>query len=584
AHDVQQRAATLHAAGVAAGHAVAFAQPRSVDAVVRQLAILHCGAAYVPLDPHGPAPRWERMLRRLAVARPLHVEGDDEDALTTTARACGVPIIRDDRRDAAQAPSLEQVPPPDIGSADHAAYVMFTSGSTGEPKGVVVPHRAVQRLVEDVDYVRLGPGRVLLHAAPLAFDASTFEIWGALLTGGCCVVHDETIPTAAGLGRAIRAHGVTTLWLTAGLFNAIIDEDPTQLAPLDELLIGGEALSVSHVRRALAALPTTTIINGYGPTETTTFAATWRIPRSLPADATSVPIGVALPRTTLQVCDDAGRVVPDGELGELRIGGDGVALGYLIEEAGMPSPFVPDPQQPSRRQYRTGDLVRRRDDGALEYVGRRDAQLKIGGHRIEPAEIERVLAGVAGVAAAAVVAVPRGEAGAVQLVAFLVPAGTQPVEVDVVRQTARAELPAPMVPTDVRLVTQLPLTANGKLDRRALVVQASASAPDATPSLETPQVASPQDAAPQDDAPDLTAQLCADWSALLGTTVAADTNVFEAGATSLLVVRFVARLSARTGREIAAITCFEHPTPRRLATALRGSGASANAAPLRSAA
>ncbi|MCC6241735.1 MAG: AMP-binding protein, partial [Gemmatimonadaceae bacterium] len=353
-------ATALSAAGARPGRMLAMAMDRSVDEAMLQLSIVKTGAAYVPLDPAGPDARWERLLGTLD--EPLVIATDA--ALAGVAERMGLPSLPwplrldEATRGAAQAPTL---------SPDMPAYVMFTSGSTGEPKGVLVPHRGIVRLVVDVDYVRLGEGRAILHAAPLSFDAATFELWGAWLTGGRCVVHDERMPTAAGLGRAIREARITTLWLTAGLFNAIIDEDPAQLVGLDELLIGGEALSVSHVRRAQSVLEGTTIINGYGPTETTTFAATYRIPPLHDATGSSIPIGMAIPRTELTIHREDGALAADGEVGELYIGGDGVALGYVGATADADARFVNDPQPPHARRYRTGDLVRRTSDGLFEY-------------------------------------------------------------------------------------------------------------------------------------------------------------------------------------------------------------------------
>ncbi len=238
------------------------------------------------------------------------------------------------------------------------AYVMYTSGSTGTPKGVEILHRSIIRLVRDATFIDFGVKPRVLHAAPLGFDASTLEIWGALLNGGTCIVHNERIPSGCGLEDTIERHGATIAWLTAALFNAIVDEDACKLRGLRQLLIGGEALSVAHVRKAYATLPDTTIFNGYGPTECTTFAATYRIPRTIDANIRSIPIGKPIADTSLYVLNARGNVVPMGVIGELYIGGAGLARGYLARPELTSERFVPHPfGARNERLYRTGDLV-----------------------------------------------------------------------------------------------------------------------------------------------------------------------------------------------------------------------------------
>src|SRR3990172_2600791 len=348
---------------------------------------------------------------------------------------------------------------------------MYTSGSTGVPKGVQVQHRSINRLVRGSDYARLGPDRTLLHAAPLAFDASTFELWGALLNGGRCAIHPEQVPTARGVGASIRRHGVTTAFLTTALFNALVDEEPAQLAGLEELLTGGESISVPHVRRALASLPGTEIIHVYGPTETTTFATSYRIPRDLGAEACSIAIGRPIANSTCYVLDGHQGLVPVGVFGELYLGGDGVARGYLDRPELSAERFLADPfsARPGARMYRTGDRVRWLPDGTIEFGGRFDDQVKIRGFRIEPGEIEAALARHPSVAEAVVVV--HGESGAKRLVAYLVARDpSSPPGVAELHEALRAKLPEYMVPSAIVVLDALPLTPNGKLDRRALPV------------------------------------------------------------------------------------------------------------------
>jgi amino acid adenylation domain-containing protein len=301
---------------------IAISMDRSLDLVVGLLGILKTGRAYLPLDPEHPAERLDYMLRDTGVAVVLTSE-----RITARVIAHGVHAIAlDAEREQIAAQSREN--PTSATTADDLAYVMYTSGSTGRPKGVEIPHRGVVRLVCASNYVQLDAGETLLHLAPISFDASTFEIWGALLNGATCAVFAGPVPRSTELGGVLKRYRVSTLWLTASLFNLIIDEDPGALASVRQLLIGGEALSVRHVERALSSLPNTSIINGYGPTESTTFACTYPI-RSLPPYAASIPIGKPIANTEVYVLDSRLALTPVGVPGELYIGGDGLARGYL---------------------------------------------------------------------------------------------------------------------------------------------------------------------------------------------------------------------------------------------------------------
>ncbi len=401
--ELNQRAAELadqlRAAGARAGEVVAFSLPRGPDALCAMLAILKSGCAYLPLDPTLPTARHEVLVRTAGAV--MQITGDA----------------------IARFNSAEANPPQFAPISESAAFVLFTSGSTGPPKAVCVPHRAVARLVCDVDYIHLGAETRFLQLAPLSFDASTLEVWGPLLNGGAVVVHPEDVPDLTELGRTIADHKVTTAWLTAALFNQVVDRAPQILHSLSELLTGGEALSVPHVVRALAALPDTRLVNGYGPTETTTFATTYPIPRDFKSTNRRVPIGRSLPDTQVYVLDQRQQLLPVGVPGEICIGGSGLALGYLGDSGLTAKKFIPDfiSGNPGERLYRSGDRGRLLPDGNLEFIERTDDQVKIRGIRIEPGEIESMLK-LHRAAREAVVVVREDVPGDRRLVAYVAPA------------------------------------------------------------------------------------------------------------------------------------------------------------------
>ncbi len=528
---------------------VAVCLERTPEMIVGVLAILKAGSAYLPLEPTFPTDRLAFMIDDASAAVIL----TEKRLAARLPRDSGPPVlILETLLEQARA---EQESPPDAAiGADHLAYLMYTSGSTGTPKGVAVPHRAIDRLVCDVDYVRLGPEETLLHAAPLGFDASTFEIWGALLTGGCCALYPDPFPTGPGLRRVIARHQITTAWLTAALFNAIVDEDPTHLGGLRQILTGGEALSVSHVRRAQASLPHAQIINGYGPTETTTFAVTHAVPRPLHQDLLSVPIGRAIRDTPLYVLDETRQPVAPGTVGELYIGGAGVARGYLGRPELTAERFLSWP--PDDRVYRTGDLVRALPDGTLDYVGRVDQQVKIRGFRIETGEIEATLARHPAVRSTVVVA-REDRPGHKRLVAYSTAAealASRP-SATALREWLGARLPEYMVPAAFVWMDALPVTQNGKLDRRALPA----------PSLGRPDLAAAYVAA----GTPTEVHCVAVFEEVLGVEgVGVHDNFFDLGGNSLLALRAIHRLRDLVGQEVPPVPFFQAPTARGLASYL----------------
>ena len=523
-------AAVLHAQGVTRGSVVGLAMAPSAQLVVAMLAVLAAGAAYLPLDPAHPRTRRAFMLRDSG-ARLLIADG-------AVDFADDLPVLRLDR----------PVPPAvrDAAAPAHPAElacVLYTSGSTGRPKGVGITHGGIIRLVHDAGYLRVGPGDVVAQVANVSFDAATFEVWGALLSGARLVgIAKDDALTPARLGERLADHGVSTMFLTTALFHRCVDADPTIFAPLRTLFFGGEAADARRVAALRTALPGLRLVNGYGPTEGTTFASTWDV-TELPEGAARTPIGRPIGGTRLHVLDDHGRQSGIGVPGELHLGGPGLARGYLGRPDLTAERFVPSPFEPGERLYRTGDVVRWREDGQLEYLGRADHQLKIRGVRIEPDEIASVLATCPGVRAAAVDV--RGDGDRRYLVAYVVSAGQ--VTAAEMRAHLAAQLPAAMVPAFYVPLETLPVTPNGKLDRAALPEPAAhhgARAAGGPP--------------PRGPVEELVAEV---WQELLGVPVAsAADDFFALGGHSLLAAQMVRRVAARAGVDLGVRVAFEAPT------------------------
>jgi amino acid adenylation domain-containing protein len=543
-------AGRLRQIGVGAEVPVSVCARRSAELIVAMLAILKAGGAYVPIDPDYPRDRL-RLLLSDARSPVLLVAESLLPALPQPLPASVRHVLHLETEVAAAVGTGLEV---DGGTdPESLAYVMYTSGSTGVPKGVAVPHRAVVRLVRDTWYARFGPEEVFLQLAPVSFDASTLEIWGALLNGGRLVVGPPGAISLADLRSLLQTHRVTTLWLTAGLFHQMVEEELQGLSTVGQLLAGGDVLSPVHVRRVLSGLPGTVVINGYGPTENTTFTCCQ--PLSHPSQvALAVPIGRPIARTCVYLLDRSGQPVPVGIPGELYAGGNGLARGYWASPGLTAQSFVPDPfsTRPGQRLYRTGDLARWRPDGAIDFLGRIDQQVKIRGFRVEPGEIEAALSEHPAVRAAAVVVAGEGETR--RLVAFCSP---QEPEADAaeLRRFLLQRLPEHLVPSAFVILPELPLTPNGKVDRRALV------------RLGVPEedVREPGRAVPLDPVRELLAGIFSDLLGIAAGKIGAEDDFFERGGHSLLATRLVSRVREVFRIELPLRAVFESPTVAGLA-------------------
>jgi len=449
--------------GVRRDSIVVISLERSVELVVALLATLKAGGSYLPVDPAWPAARKRLILAELG-PRPVIVA--DRAALPVGVED-GEHWV--DPGDTALSTYPTETPDSSAHNSRQLAYVNFTSGSTGGPKGVMVEHRGIGRLLDPRVPWRIGPGDRMLHLAPASFDLTTLEIWLPLLSGATLVVAPPGLPTLDDLADLIRTERISTLWLTAGLFHAMAAAKPEALSGVRRLLAGGEAVERGAAQAVLDLMPADhLLVNGYGPTEATTFASyhAMRGGSVLPPRS-SVPIGRPLPATTLQVLDPSGRPCPIGVPGELHIGGIGLARGYLNNDDFSAEKFVTDPRRPDDVLYRSGDLCAWNPDGTLAFRGRADQQVKISGVRVEPGEVESALREHPAVARALVTMRDDASAHAL-LVAYWVPRPGEDASVGQLRGFLAERLPESMIPAAFVSATELPLTATGKLDRKAL--------------------------------------------------------------------------------------------------------------------
>ena len=540
-------ASHLVSLGVQPGDRIGVFLERSFSLIAGLLGILKAHAAYVPLDLQYPPHRLEWMAR----------DGGFPVFLTTSDLVPRFPDVRSrpillDQLDCEEdrIPHSPSKPGFSDENEDRAAYVMYTSGSTGVPKGVIVPHRGIRRLVHSTTYIQIRPEDVFFQHSPVSFDASTFEIWGALTQGARLVLMPPGKSSLRDLGRTIQEEGVTVLWLTSGLFNSFIDEHPEALSGVKHLLAGGDILSVPHVARAIRRLPGTQLYNGYGPTENTTFSCVHRIEPD-PTRTTPIPIGKAIDGTTTHVLKADMTPVNPGEEGELFVGGRGVALGYLNQPELTQERFLPDPfsRETGSLLYRTGDYVRALPDGTLAFLGRKDRQVKLRGFRIELDEVETHLRNNPWISDCAVT-IQGDDAVSKQMIAWVVSAIHPAPSERSLREHFMPCMPAHMLPERWQVLERLPLDPNGKIDRTQLKLAAETHG----------NLLRPQRPVSLEDF------LCGELGQMLSASkVPMDESFFELGANSLLITQLHARLEKYLAREFPITDLFQFTTARTLA-------------------
>lgn len=512
---------------------IATVMSRGADFVVSMLATLKLGCAYLPIESQTPQ---ERILQLLESTGTRLVITDNETLATDLASNVQVLHINDlDTATTSTYPHIRI-------SAHSLAYIMFTSGSTGRPKAVMIPHRGIIRLVKEMNYVELTADDNILQTGALSFDAATFEIWGALLNGGQVHVLDlADLLDVATLEQAIREKGITKMFITTSWFNQLADHQPRLFETVKHILVGGEKISVPHIHRVQEHCPDLRVANIYGPTENTTFS----LFTDITAGADLIPLGKPISNTSIYILDAHMRLVPKGIHGEILLGGEGLALGYMNDEERTARQFVPHPFIAGERLYRTGDLGMWLEDGNVEFMGRLDDQVKIRGYRVEPGEIMHSMQSHPAVKEAVVI-VHRKENGENILAAYYTT--HEPIGREALREYLSRLLPAHMVPAALMELPVMPLNENGKTDRKA---------------LPAPEIVTTGHEAPRNQTE---VQLAAIWQQLLAIDkVSIHDNFFELGGHSLLATRLIAAIRHEMGIALTVRELFLHQTIATLA-------------------
>ena len=537
----------LRMMGLACGSPVGLVASRSVNMIVSILAILKAGGAYVPLDPTYPKDRICYILDdtgiKIVLAEARHLVGYARDAVEMVCIETAL---------AADPSSISN--PGNRSSPSDLAYIMYTSGSTGSPKGVMTPHLAVVRLACDRSELDIRQEDIVLHMSSCSFDASTFEIWPSLINGARLILSPDANVDPVALGNLLHTQEVTVLWLTAGLFRVLVESSDVSFRNVQKLFVGGDVVPVTAVARFLSSFPQCRLINGYGPTEGTVFSACGKITTPL---GNRIPIGRPVSNTRLYLLNNELAPVPIGAVGEIYIAGDGLARGYLNRPALTASRFIADPFGIAGRLYRTGDLGKWHHSGEMEFLGRSDAQVKIRGYRIEPGEIEAVLMTKPGVRAAVVLPESQ-EDGDKRLVAYFsvsAPKDTYSVNAAALRHHLETRLPGHMIPAAFVQVADWPLTSNGKLDRIRL------------PSADRSAYCGSESELPSGAVEEAVAGA---WSRSLGgRDIRRGDNFFSLGGDSLTAAKVTSALSRQFNLHLAATTLFASPILADFAGRLR---------------
>ncbi|MBD1918090.1 MULTISPECIES: non-ribosomal peptide synthetase [Cyanophyceae] len=543
-----QLARYLQRLGIGAEMPVGICLERGIEAIAAMLAILKAGGAYVPLDPSYPVERLRFMVEDAGISVILSEANWADELQTATTNV----ICLEQAWDAIAQESDQNLSIPS--TADQLAYVIYTSGSTGTPKGVMVPHRAVNRLVCNTDYVQITAGDRMAQVANLAFDAATFEVWGALLNGAHLIgIERETTLSPSDFATMLQEQNISILFLTTALLNQTVSQIPEAFRSLKYLLFGGEMVNVDRVRSLVQQGKPQHLLHVYGPTENTTFS-TWYEIQEISQNATTIPIGMAIANTQVYVLDAHLNPVPTGVIGEIYLGGNGLAKGYFNRQELTAEKFIDCSSAILAGEtingflYKTGDRALYYPDGNLEFLGRVDNQIKIRGFRVELSEIEQAIAQHPSVQTAVVIVRELDQDR--QLVAYIVPSAAEAPTERELRSLLKKRLPAYMIPAAFVVLNALPLTANGKVDQKALPPPALHRA---EPSLAVAPTTSVE------------AALVEIWAKLLGQQVGIDDNFFELGGHSLLATQLVSRVRDRLQIELPLRTIFETPTIAELA-------------------
>ena len=531
--EANRLAHALRERGLAREEVVGLHFDRTPEMIIALLAVLKAGGAYLPVDPTYPEERKSFMLTDGGVRFLLAESRENLPDFAGEVWVSGELDLKGYPREN----------PHPVNEARDLCYILYTSGSTGQPKGVMTTHRNVVRTMVNNGFLEVTPEDRVLQLSNYAFDGSTLEIYSALLFGAPLILlPKEEVLNVRRLAQVIREERITLTFITSSLFNTLVDWDVNALQGMRKVFFGGEQASSKHVKKALAVLGEHRLINGYGPTETTVFACTHSVDRRVEEQRT-IPIGKPLSNTTCYVLDRQGRPQPIGVPGELWIGGDGVARGYLNRPELTAERFVENPLVPGERLYRSGDLVRWSPGGELEYLGRIDEQVKIRGHRIELGEIESRLLEHPSVEEAVLVA-RRDEAGHSFLAAYLT--GQSVADADLRRHLSET-LPEYMVPSSFTFLEALPLTPNGKVDKRALPEPVTRSEEQSSPATETERA------------------LARIWAEVLGRETGVNEHFFEVGGHSLKAMVLTARIHKELGKEVPLSEVFARPTIREMA-------------------